>query len=103
MTYKMNVVCRSLMGLLFVALALCAVAADDKAQIQKLYADWSKAFIAKDINGVMAFYNPEGFFVFDVSPPREYTDVNLYKKDYEGFFAAFPGPTTVKLENLDIT
>ena len=31
-------------------------------------------------------------FGFDVTPPRQYVGFDAYKKDFEDFFAAFPGP-----------
>ena len=31
-------------------------------------------------------------FVFDLTPPRQYVGFEAYKKDWENFFAAFPGP-----------
>ena len=36
----------------------------------------------------------KGLFVFDATPPREYPNWDAYKKDWEGLFAAFPGPVS---------
>jgi ketosteroid isomerase-like protein len=68
-------------------------ATDDKAAIQALYSRFNDAFNKKDVNGIMAVYGPD-LFVFDVSPPREYTSWDAYKKDWEDLFAQFPGPVT---------
>jgi ketosteroid isomerase-like protein len=41
-------------------------------------------------------------FVFDVTPPRQYVGFDAYKKDFEDFFAAFPGPID-KFEVQDLS
>jgi uncharacterized protein (TIGR02246 family) len=101
-------------GLLFLALLMacagCASApvadtkAQDQAAIQALESKFQTAFDAKDINAIMALYTPDGsMVVFDATPPRQYTGWSAYKKDWETFFAAFPGPADIKLTDLDIT
>lgn len=74
----------------------------DKAQIEALFQQYVKAFNAKDTNGIMALYSSKDLFVFDVVPPREYPSWDAYKKDFEGLFAAFPGPVENKLSDLSI-
>jgi uncharacterized protein (TIGR02246 family) len=76
-----------------------AVAADhsaadaDKAAIQALEDTYNEGFNSKDVDKVMSVYAPgKELFVFDVVTPREYTSWEAYKKDFEGLFAAFPGP-----------
>src|ERR1700736_4215007 len=62
--------------------------AEVNASVQQLVA----AFNAKDINGIMAYYSPdESLFVFDALPPRQYVGAAAYRKNWEGFLAAFPG------------
>jgi uncharacterized protein (TIGR02246 family) len=75
----------------------------DKAQIEALFQQYLKAFNAKDTNAIMALYSSTDLFVFDVVPPREYPSWDAYKKDFEGLFAAFPGPVENKLTDLSIT
>ena len=75
----------------------------DKAQIEALFQQYVKAFNAKDTNAIMALYSPTDLFVFDVVPPREFPSWDAYKKDFEGLFAAFPGPAENKLTDLSIT
>jgi ketosteroid isomerase-like protein len=75
----------------------------DKAKIEALYDQYMKAFIAKDVNTIMSLYSPKDLFVFDVVPPREYPSWDAYKKDWEGLFAAFPGPVQNKMSDLSIT
>jgi len=76
-----------------------AVAADqpaanaDEAAIQALEDTYNEGFNSKDVDKVMSVYAPgKQLFVFDVLPPREYRGWEAYKKDFEGLFAAFPGP-----------
>jgi uncharacterized protein (TIGR02246 family) len=78
--------------------------AQDQADIQALEGRFQAAFNAKDVNAIMALYTPDdNMVVFDVTPPRQYTGWPAYKKDFEGFFAAFPGPAALTLSDLDIT
>jgi uncharacterized protein (TIGR02246 family) len=101
-------------GLLLLALVAacvgCASApvadtkAQDQAAIQALENKFQAAFDAKDINAIMALYTPDAtMVVFDAVPPRQYTGWSAYKKDWENFFAAFPGPAELKLTDLDVT
>ncbi len=84
--------------------AYTAGAKSDKAQIEELYAQWKRSFIAHDLKGVESVYAPgKGVFAFDVVPPREFRDRNSYMKNYAELFKAFPGPITCKIEELDIT
>jgi ketosteroid isomerase-like protein len=64
----------------------------DKEKIEALYRAYLKAFRARDVNAIMAMYDPDELFVFDLVPPREYPSWEAYKKDWEGLLAAFPGP-----------
>jgi len=86
-----------------------AVAADspaagsDKAGIQALESTYSDAVNSKDVDKVMSVYAPgKQLFVFDVIPPREYTSWEAFKKDWEGLFAAFPGPFKMTLSEQTI-
>jgi uncharacterized protein (TIGR02246 family) len=103
-----------LRGLLFLALTVVCVGcapkpvadttAQDQADIQALETQFQTAFNARDINAIMALYTPdEAMVVFDAVPPRQYTGWSAYKKDWESFFAAFPGPAEIKLTELDVT
>jgi len=61
--------------------------ADLNASVQQLVA----AVNAKDLNGIMAYYtSDESLFVFDALPPRQYVGAAAYRKDWEGFLAAYP-------------
>jgi ketosteroid isomerase-like protein len=58
-----------------------------------LYAQFPAAFRAKDVDAITRIYAPGNeLVVFDVTPPRQYVGFDAVKIDYQGFFAAFPGP-----------
>jgi len=97
-------------GVLFAAISAAAQmesakssSGGDKAKIEALYQAYVKAFKAKDVNAIMAFYDPNELFVFDVTPPREYPSWDAYKKDWEGLFTAMPGPMDVNMTELAVT
>jgi ketosteroid isomerase-like protein len=75
----------------------------DKAKIEALFQAYVQAFKAKDVKALMANYAPGELFVFDVIPPREYPSWDAYKKDWEGLFAAMPGPIDNNISELNIT
>jgi ketosteroid isomerase-like protein len=50
----------------------------------------------------MALYATD-VVVFDAFPPRRYIGVAAYRKDYEDFFAAYPGPVSSQVSDLTIT
>jgi len=59
---------------------------------------------AQDQAAIMALYTPgNDLIVFDATPPRQYTGWAAYKRDWETIFAAYPGPASVALSDLDIT
>src|SRR5262249_9585406 len=45
----------------------------------------------------------QSLVVFDATPPRQYTGAQAYRKDFEDFFAAFPGAFSDKMSDLDVT
>ena len=66
--------------------------ANDEAEINASVQRLIAAMNAKDINGIMAYYSPdESLLVFDALPPRQYVGATAYRKDWEGFLAAYPG------------
>ena len=94
-----------LIGMIFssVVLRVDAQSSDEKA-IRALYRRFSTAVKAKDINTIMSIYVPdESLFVFDAFQPRQYVGAKAYRKAYEGFFAAFPGPVMSEVTDLSIT
>jgi ketosteroid isomerase-like protein len=80
-----------------------AAASPDEAQIQSLEKQFAAAVQTKDVAKIMAFYAPEGLFVFDVTPPRQYVGWPAYKKDWEGLFAGFSGPVKFSVSDVSVT
>jgi len=66
--------------------------ANDEAAVDASVQHLVAAVNAKDLNGIMAYYSPdESLFVFDALPPRQYVGASAYRKNWEGFLAAYPG------------
>jgi uncharacterized protein (TIGR02246 family) len=80
-----------------------AKAPSDKAQIEALEKSFAAAINAKSVSRIMSVYAREGLFVFDVTPPRQHVGWDDYKKDWDGFLAASPGPLTFGISDLDVT
>jgi ketosteroid isomerase-like protein len=79
-------------------------AGSDKAAIEALEKGFEAAFRAKEVDAIMKAYQPgPHLFVFDVTPPRQHVGWEDYKKDWQELFAAFPGPVTVDITDLEIT
>ncbi len=77
---------------------------NDEAEIRALHQRYSSAFNKKDVATIMSCYAPgQQLFVFDAIPPREYPSWEAYKKDWEGLFAAYPGPIHDEISELKIT
>jgi len=76
----------------------------DEQEIRALEQRFAAAFKAKDVNAIMSGYvADESLFVFDVVPPRQYIGAKAYRKDWEDFFAAFPGPVdTFEISDLSV-
>src|SRR5216684_9048317 len=93
------------LGTTMLGLAAAADAkTDDQAAIKKLMNDLADAFGAKDMDRIMSFYVPdESLFVFDSIPPRQYVGAKAWRKDFEGFFAEYPGPIKFELSDLSVT
>jgi uncharacterized protein (TIGR02246 family) len=78
--------------------------ANDETEIRNLIDRWTKAFEAKDLNGVMSIYAQSGeVLAYDIVPPLEYVGFDAYKQDYHDFFDGFEGPLQVEVRDLHIT
>jgi len=97
--------------LLLALLAACAgcnstppdISSKDQSDIKALEDRFLAAFKAKDVNAIMACYTPDAnMVVFDAVPPLQYTGAQAYQKDWEFFFAAFPGPASDAISNFEI-
>ena len=66
--------------------------ANDEADVNASVLHLVAAVNARDINGIMAYYTPdENLFVFDALRRRQYVGGAPFRKDWEGFLAAYPG------------
>jgi uncharacterized protein (TIGR02246 family) len=76
----------------------------DEQAIRALEARFAAGYRAKDLKAIMSVYAPGAeLFVFDASPPRQYVGFDAYKKDWEGFFEAYPGPLdTFEVQDLAV-
>jgi ketosteroid isomerase-like protein len=83
--------------------ASAAAKLDDVGQIEALEQGFGAAFTAKDVDKIMSFYAKDNLFVFDLTPPRERTSWNDYRKDWQDFFAGNPGPAGFTLTELNVT
>jgi ketosteroid isomerase-like protein len=81
-----------MLAVLAASVALSCSRANDEAEVNASLQNLVTAVNAKDINGIMAYYSPdESLLVFDALPPRQYVGAAAYRKDWEGFLAAYPG------------
>jgi ketosteroid isomerase-like protein len=75
----------------------------DEASIRQLYEGWAKAFRAKDVNAIMAFYAPgDAVVAYDIIPPLQYKGFDTYKKGYTDFLAPFKGPIEVEFRDMHV-
>ena len=93
-----------LAGLIVVAAPFSARAqTKDEREIKALEGRFAAAFRAKDVNAIMACYVPDqSLVVFDAVPPRQYLGADAYRKDFEEFFAPYPGPAEFEMSDLSI-
>jgi len=76
----------------------------DEAAIRAMYDRYLVALRANDIDGILSLYlSSESLVVFDAVPPRQYVGANAFRKDYEGIFAAFPGPNMGRFDHLRVS
>ena len=76
-----------------------ADAANDEAEIRKVWDRWAKAFRAHDINGIMSLYAPK-VIAYDIVPPLQYVGKDAYRRDYEEFLAQYEGPIETEFRSV---
>lgn len=102
-------------GLLFLAMNVAASsngyaqdtpsanAPGTRAEIRALFDRWTKAFEAKDIDGIMAVYAPgDAVVAYDIVPPLQYKGKDAYRKDYQEFLSQYDGPVHVEMQDVRI-
>ena len=73
---------------------------DDVAAINASVQHLVASVNAKDIDGIMSYYVPDGtLFVFDSTVPRQYVGAEAYRKDWQMFLSMFP--KSVHMEMTD--
>src|SRR5437868_10493914 len=77
-------------------------ASSDVAQIRERLHAWAKALYAKDLDGLMALYASDTV-AFDLMPPQQVQSADSYRKNFEGWFTAMPGPIQYEIQDLRIT
>jgi uncharacterized protein (TIGR02246 family) len=79
-----------------------ATATDDVATIHARLNAWTKALHDKDLDALMALYAPD-VVTFDLMPPHQVPDAAHYRKNFERWFAAMPGPINYEIQDLRTT
>jgi uncharacterized protein (TIGR02246 family) len=77
-------------------------ATPDEAAIRARLAAWAKALHDKNLDALMALYAPD-VVTFDLMPPHRVPDAAHYRKNFERWFAAMPGPIDYDSQDLRIT
>ena len=103
MTIRMSAAGALLLAAALTSPTAAPAAPSDKAPIETLEKQFAAAVQAKDVAKIMAFYAPDGLFVFDLVPPRQYVGQAAYKKDWEDVFAGTVGPVMFSVSDLDVT
>jgi uncharacterized protein (TIGR02246 family) len=73
----------------------------DEAQIRERLNAWTRALRAKDLDGLMALYAPD-VITFDLMPPHQVPDAAHYRRNFERWFDAMPGPIDYEIHDLRI-
>lgn len=76
-------------------------ATDDESQIRERLQTWTRLLRAKDLDALMALYAPDTI-TFDLMPPQQVQGADRYRKNFEGWFAAMPGPIDYEIHDLRI-
>lgn len=74
----------------------------DEARIRELLEKWTRTLHAKDLDTLMALYAPDTV-TFDLMPPSQVQGAERYRKNFEKWFAAMPGPIDYEIHDLRVT
>jgi ketosteroid isomerase-like protein len=78
--------------------------AQDIADLKAVEDRFMTAFRAKDANAIMELcVSDESLVVFDVTPPRQRSGPEAYRKDWEEVFSRFDGPLEAEISDVDVT
>jgi ketosteroid isomerase-like protein len=73
-----------------------------EALIRQRVNDWAKAIRGRDIDSAMSLYAPN-IVSFDLDPPLQYAGTDNKRRAWQKFFAAYSGPITYEVRDLNIT
>jgi uncharacterized protein (TIGR02246 family) len=74
----------------------------DEALIRDRLQRWARALHAKDLDALMRLYAPDTV-TFDLMPPHQVDGADRYRKNFEKWFAAMPGPIDYEIRDSRIT
>ena len=74
----------------------------EETEIRARLDTWAKALYAKDLDVLMALYAPDTV-TFDLMPPSQVVGADHYRKNFERWFAAMPGPISYETQDVRIT
>lgn len=76
-------------------------ATQDEAQLRERLDKWTRALHAKNLDALMALYAPDTV-TFDLMPPHQVKGADHYRKNFERWFAAMPGPIDYEIHDSRI-
>jgi uncharacterized protein (TIGR02246 family) len=73
----------------------------DEAEVRTLVERWAKAVRARDMEGILAHHSAE-ILMFDVPPPFKSKGIEAYRKTWDLFYSAQPGPIVFDIQSMDV-
>jgi ketosteroid isomerase-like protein len=73
----------------------------EEARIHKLLNAWVTALRRKDVEGVVAHYEPD-IVTYDLIPPLEHEGVAAYRRILEWWFSTIDGAVTYELRDVHV-
>jgi ketosteroid isomerase-like protein len=73
-----------------------------EAIIRQRVEDLTESLRARDIDAVMSLYAPD-IVSFDLGPPLRYAGADLKRRAWQEVFAAYAGPITYEVRDLNVT
>ena len=74
----------------------------EEARIRRLFEEWTKAVVEKNVESLMAYYSPD-VVVFDLIPPMEYRGLEAYRKSWQTGFECMPGNIEFETHDMQLT
>ncbi len=82
---------------------MTASMSDLEQQVLQRMQDWKKTFESKDVDGMMSFYaDGESFSAFDLMPPIEFRGGDMWRLNWETFFAAWTGTPALTFSDVEV-